>query len=233
MDDTLISDSIHAEECWQPVCREYAARIPGLTPEALFSAIDAYRAWYWGCPERHRRGRLDMARARREVVGGGLARLGVEDADLTRDIALAYMDVRDRRMDLFPDTVETLRRLREAGCRLGLVTNGEALVQRRKIDRFGLAPHFDCIVVEGEFGCGKPEERVYRHALETLGVPASGTWMAGDNLVWDVGAPQQIGIRGIWIDHRGKGVPPGHGVRPDRIIRRLSELLLEERTPGL
>lgn len=57
-----------------------------------------------------------------------------------------------------------------------------------------------------------------------LGVVPAGAWMVGDNLEWDVAAPQRLGIRGIWIDARGTGVPPGHAARPDRIIRRLSDL---------
>ena len=42
---------------------------------------------------------------------------------------------------------------------------------------------------------------------------------------WDVAAPQRLGIYGVWIDHAGHGVPAASTVRPDRIIRRLSELL--------
>jgi putative hydrolase of the HAD superfamily len=48
--------------------------------------------------------------------------------------------------------------------------------------------------------------------------------MVGDNLEWDVGGPQKLGIVGIWIDAKGQGVPAASAVRPDRIIRSLSEL---------
>ena len=51
---------------------------------------------------------------------------------------------------------------------LGLVTNGDATQQRDKIERHGLARFFDAIVIEGEFGAGKPDEIVYRHALGEL-----------------------------------------------------------------
>ena len=33
--------------------------------------------------------------------------------------------------------------------------------------------------------------------------------MVGDNLEWDVAEPQRQGIYGIWIDIRGRGLPPG------------------------
>lgn len=66
--------------------------------------------------------------------------------------------------------------------------------------------------------------RVYRRALDTLRVEPRETWMVGDNLEWDVAAPRRLGIYGIWLDVRGAGLPSGHEVRPDRIVRGLSEL---------
>ena len=36
--------------------------------------------------------------------------------------------------------------------------------------------------------------------MEALGVTAPETWMIGDNLEWEVVAPQRLGIYAIWID---------------------------------
>jgi FMN phosphatase YigB (HAD superfamily) len=48
--------------------------------------------------------------------------------------------------------------------------------------------------------------------------------MVGDHLDFDVAGAQQLGMRGIWIDRSGAGLPPGCAVRPDRIVRTLVEL---------
>ena len=111
------------------------------------------------------------------------------------------------------------------GVPLALLTNGNKTSQRGKINRFNLEPHFDCILVEEEFGLGKPDERVYLHALEQLGSQPSDAWIVGDNLEWEVAAPQRLGITAIWHDFAGKGLPEGTDVRPDRVIRSLPELL--------
>ena len=66
-------------------------------------------------------------------------------------------------------------------------------------------------------------KRAYRLALAVLGVEPEETWMVGDNLEWEVAAPQKLGIAGIWMDSAGNGLPKGSTVRPDRIIRRLWE----------
>lgn len=94
-----------------------------------------------------------------------------------------------------------------------------------KITRFDLARRFDHIQIEGEHGFGKPEERAYRHAMRALGVQAHEVWMVGDNLEYDVAAPQRLGIHAIWHDHLATGLPSNSKVQPDRINRSLSELV--------
>jgi putative hydrolase of the HAD superfamily len=128
-------------------------------------------------------------------------------------------------MQVFPGAHETLDRLKQRGVRLALVTNGAAAVQRAKVVRFALEHRFEHIQIEGEHGFGKPEERAYTHAMEALGVAPADTWMVGDNLEWEVAAPQRLGIYAIWYDAYGRGLPPASPVRPDRIIRSLPELL--------
>jgi putative hydrolase of the HAD superfamily len=50
--------------------------------------------------------------------------------------------------------------------------------------------------------------------------------MIGDNLEWEIVAPRRLGIYAIWHDGYGAGLPRNSPIPPDRIIRRLSELLL-------
>jgi len=224
LDDTILMLSATADPCWRQVCREFAPRA-ALGAGALFDAIQAQRRWFWQDPERHRCGRLDLRWARREIVASALGALGIDAPQLAAEIATAFIQAREAAIRPFPGAVETLHRLRGQGVRLGLITNGSGDSQRRKIDRFGLGPLFEVILIEGEFGVGKPDLRIYRHALDVLGVEAGETWMVGDNLEWDVWAPQQLGILGVWIDQAGRGLPDDSLTRPDRIIRALAELL--------
>jgi putative hydrolase of the HAD superfamily len=62
--------------------------------------------------------------------------------------------------------------------------------------------------------------------MEVLGVGPDETWMVGDNLEWEIVAPQRLGIYAIWHDGYSIGLFRNSAIRPDRIIRRLSELLL-------
>jgi len=220
LDDTIIDGSAVAD-CWDVACE---ACPPEVDRHALLAEIHRLRDWYWSDPERHRQGRLDLSAARRHIAETALGNMGYDDAGLAGRIADRYDQCRDERTTVFPGAVDVLRWLRERGCRLALLTNGAAAVQRQKIARFGLEPLFDAIFVEGELGFGKPDERIYHLALTELAVAPRDTWMIGDNLEWDVEQPQKLGITGIWVDRTGAGVPASRTVRPDLVIRALAEL---------
>jgi FMN phosphatase YigB (HAD superfamily) len=42
---------------------------------------------------------------------------------------------------------------------------------------------------------------------------------------WDVAGPQRLGLRGIWVDVQGQGLPAASPVVPDRIIRAFPEIV--------
>ena len=224
LDDTLLDDTGNFEQLWRDAVLDGARALPSADAEGLLAEIERVRVWYWSDPERHRQGRQDLRAATRHIVATAMKALGFDDPEVATRIAHDYRDRRDANLRLFPEAIETLARVRATGIRTALLTNGSAAAQRAKVERFGLAPHFDAIFIEGEFGVGKPHEAVYRAALEALRTAASEAWMVGDNLEWDVAAPQRLGVRGIWVDRHGRGLPPDAPARPTRIIRHVGEL---------
>ena len=174
--------------------------------------------------------RQKLREARREIVMDAFVALSRDGASIPsratqHAIADRFSSYRDEQMHIFPDAHQTIDTLRERGVRLALITNGDGEGQRAKIERFDLAHRFHHIQIEGEYGFGKPEPRAYLHALERLEVGARDSWMVGDNLEWEVAAPQRLGIHAIWFDAHNAGLPEGSSIRPDRVVRRLSELL--------
>jgi putative hydrolase of the HAD superfamily len=224
LDDTVLDYTVDVDASWEGACGAAAAKLVADVP-ALVRAISETRRWFWLDPERAAEERRDMLRAWTRIAAHALEQCGVRADGLCDVIAGEFLRRRWEKMKLFPEALDTLARLRDRGVPLALVTNGDATQQRRKIESFGLASLFDAIVIEGEFGVGKPHESVYRHVLDALGVAPSSAWMVGDNLEWDVAAPQRLGLRGIWIDRPGAGLPGDAGVTPHHIIRSLTELL--------
>jgi len=222
LDDTIINAYSRPDLAWLAVTTELAEAIAPFTPAEASAAIGAFAIEFWADARRHRLNRQDLTTARRQIVGGALPSLASAAAARLADRFTAY---RDEQMHLYPDAHETIDALKRLGVRLALITNGDGPGQRAKVERFDLAHRFDHVQIEGEHGFGKPEERAYRHALAALAVEAHDAWMVGDNLEWEVAAPQRLGIHAIWYDPLEAGLPKGSEVRPDRIIRRLAELL--------
>ncbi len=226
LDDTLLDYSGGVDDSWRLACAVVAAPA-GIDPAVLVPAIARSRRWFWDDADRHRRERVDMMGAWTRIAAHALAEFVDDGARLAGQIAERFAAHRWERMCLFPGVNEALDRLRGRGIPLGLVTNGDRRQQRRKIEQYDLERHFDVIVIEGEFGAGKPDEAVYRHALAALATRPEDAWMVGDNLEWDVAAPQRLGLRGVWVDAPGHGLPASEPVVPHRIIRAFPELVAE------
>ena len=232
MDDTILSAYARPDIAWSIVATEFAGDLAPLSPQQVAAAIVDSGRRFWAAAGAE--WRLKLAEARHEVVRGGFATLaaaGEAAPPLALAVRLAdrFTAHRDEQMFVFPGAHDAIDALKARGVKLALVTNGAAETQRAKIGRFALTHRFDHIQIEGEHGFGKPEERAYSHAMDALGVTAGETWMVGDNLEWEVEVPQRLGIYAIWIDVHGDGLPEGSAVKPDRIIRSLTELLPDDR----
>jgi putative hydrolase of the HAD superfamily len=228
MDDTILSAYGRPEIAWNHVAGEFADELAPVLPQQAAAAVLTFARNFWATAEPAWRLKLDEAR--RVVVRGGFAALAAAghprlSDDLANRIADRFTAYREEEMFVFPGAHEAIDELKTLGVKLALVTNGAADTQRAKVERFALAPRFDHVQIEGEHGFGKPDERAYLHAMDALGVTARETWMIGDNLEWEVEAPQRLGIYAIWMDVHGDGLPEGSTVKPDRIIRSLAELV--------
>ncbi len=217
LDDTILDDSGLVHECWRSACADHADRLRSARrgggrrcdQNSVAMVLGRCRA------PSHRPSRARTPRGARSCgsrSSSWASRTRRSQTQSATPTAIGAMSA----WTPLPDAIDTVRWLRDSGRRLALLTNGGGPAQRKKIVRFGLAELFDVILIEGELGFGKPDERVYHRALAALRRAASEAWMVGDNLEWDVGAPQKLGISGVWIDVRGRGVPE-HGHRPARL----------------
>jgi len=225
LDDTIIAYSAIMEPLWRQICRRYADRSALFNADELYGAIRKTSSWYWSDPERHRAGRTDLHKTRRKIVNMAFGEMSVDNPFLADEIADCFSEERELHVAFFPGAENALEILIERDVSLALVTNGESSKQRKKIDRFGLEKFFKSILIEGEVGFGKPEKEVYLRALHELGLDPEDVWMVGDNLEWEVAAPQRLGIFSIWNDFNRKGLPDFSEITPDRIIHSISELV--------
>jgi len=100
---------------------------------------------------------------------------------------------------------------------MALVTNGIADVQNSRLDRSGLRPLFDAVVISAEIGHAKPHAGFFDEVFARIGRPRpEETLMVGDNLHVDMKGGSDYGTGTCWIN------PVGH--KPDKSIRIDHEL---------
>ena len=224
MDDTVVDTHRASRAAWERAAAE-VARTRGLDRGLIRQAFLTADRWYWQDPERADWGRLQQAEARSRIARRALRQLALRDDGTSRWVGPFVVQARIEALQPFAGALETLAELRRRGVALALVTNGEAAGQRAKIERVQLAPRFDVVVVEGEFGIGKPSPEVFEHALAALRAPPERAWMVGDDLAKDIAGGQAAGLRTVWVDSRAEGLPAQAAVRPDRIVRAIAELV--------
>jgi putative hydrolase of the HAD superfamily len=225
LDDTLITDDSLTEPSWRAVCAKYAPVIGVLGPEELYQAINLAAHQYWNDPELHREGRQNLQKARRQVVKTAFSSLGLNHFDLADEIADLFTSEKEKAITLNPGALDVLKYLKQRDLKLGLLTNGNAESQRKKIKRFDLESIFDSILIEGEFGVGKPDKSIFLCALNRLNTTATESQMVGDDLQRDIDGAARLGILTVWVDWRVKGLPPETPRQPDRIINQISQLI--------
>lgn len=138
--------------------------------------------------------------------------LHVRRPGLARDPLALGQRIRDELPDAIepdPAITRTLARLRAAGLRLALLSNGGP-AQRRKLAAAKLDPAtFAAIVISSEVGLAKPDARVFALALAKLGLDqpaADRVAMVGDSPEHDIAGAHAAGLLGIWIA-RGRTWP--------------------------
>jgi putative hydrolase of the HAD superfamily len=120
----------------------------------------------------------------------------------------------------FPGLHHVLSTLKREGYFLGLITNGREDLQTSTIEALKIAPFFDIILISESFGIKKPDPRIFKHALNQLGVEPSNALYVGDHPINDVEASICCGMTGVW---KKSDCWDGEGIQYK--IEELSDLL--------
>ena len=117
-------------------------------------------------------------------------------------------------------TAGALRRLRERGTALGVVSNSDGRVESA-LRAAGLREYFDVVVDSSIAGVEKPDPRIFLAALAELGIPAADAIHVGDVYEVDVVGARAAGLAAALVG------PGGHGVTDVRTAPTVADLVDE------
>lgn len=143
-------------------------------------------------------------------------------------LGLAQPGLRDRLMTLyltlepFPEVPDVLRRLKQAGLRTAILSNGSPKMLDAIVTGNKLAPLIDAVLSVDEVGVYKTHPKVYQLAVDRLAVTAAEISFQSSN-AWDAYAASAFGMRVVWCNRYGQRRErlPGS---PDCEVRSLAEL---------
>lgn len=143
---------------------------------------------------------------------------GVADEVLRDDLMSAYMG-----LDAYPEVRDTLEKLKQAGLRTAILSNGSPAMLESAVDNAGIGDLIDENLSVEEVGIYKPDPRVYQLALDRLDVTREQVSFQSSN-AWDAVGAATFGFHVAWINRFGQG-RERLTTDPEAEIRTLDELL--------
>ena len=153
-------------------------------------------------------GRVSIESAREERFRRLLVDAGHTEASThARGIAGRYRAAYEAAWRPIQGAKDLLAAGRNAGVPIAIVTNNLVAEQQLKLRRCGLDTLVDALVTSEETGAAKPDARMFRVALDRLGIEASEAVMIGDAWGTDIEGALAAGIRPIWFNWRRSPSP--------------------------
>ncbi|MFC0349217.1 HAD family hydrolase [Undibacterium danionis] len=143
------------------------------------------------------------------------------DGSLADEAMQIFSEARNR-VNFFDDVMPALDALKQRYI-LGSISNGFA-----DITAIGLSQYFSVSVAAHQFGCAKPDPKIFLAVIDYLKLSPGELMYIGDDLRLDVQGAQQVGMSATWLNRRGITLEnTGLNVKPDLIVKDLQELLRE------
>jgi len=122
---------------------------------------------------------------------------------------------------IFPDAMNVIKALGKK-YRLAMITNGASAWQREKIEKLDIGGYFEKIIVSGELGHHKPNQKIFNEMTQRTGVKSSEIIYIGNDYRKDIQGAKDAGWKTAWVKRTDE---VRDEIVPDYTINELSELL--------
>jgi 2-haloacid dehalogenase len=179
----------------------------------LWRAKQLQYTWLRGLAGRH----ADFWQVTGDALDFALSTLHLEDAALRARLMNLYLV-----LEAYPEVPATLRRLKAAGMKLAILSNGTPAMLAAAAANAGVAGLFDAVLSVEEVKVYKPHPSVYGLVCERLNVAAAQVCFLSSN-GWDAYSAKAFGFHALWCNRFGQ-VPERIPETPDAQIATLAEL---------
>ncbi|GAB4347719.1 MAG: haloacid dehalogenase type II [Gammaproteobacteria bacterium] len=164
---------------------------------------------------------VDFWQVTGDALDFALERVGIDDAAL-RD---RLMDIY-RTLSAYPEVPRMLERLRDAGMKTAILSNGAPSMLDSAVDNAGISGLLDAVLSVEALGVYKPDPRVYQMASDHFRVAPPAVCFLSSN-AWDISGAATFGFSAVWVNRTGQPAErlPGTPVAQLTSLETLPELL--------
>lgn len=123
----------------------------------------------------------------------------------------------------FPDALEALPELQNAGFSLFAFSNGKPEDVASLLETSGISSYFEDVISTDEIKSFKPNPAVYAHFLRRTGATGEQAWLISGN-PFDVIGAVSAGMRAAWVRRSPQAIFDPWEIEPTITIGSLSEL---------
>jgi len=161
----------------------------------------------------------------REVNARVVEHLGLDSDDTMLDDIRAEYD-KGVAWRPYPEAPAILRTLRDAGYRLGVISNASHSLPAI-LQKLGLAEYFDTITYSFDVGAEKPDVRIFRRAVAQANASEERCVHVGDSFEADYLGARRAGLHAVLVCREGEPPAPCPSVRS---LDGLADLLTTSRS---
>ena len=124
---------------------------------------------------------------------------------------------------LLPGALDMVKRLKEEGARVYIVTNGLEKVQRGRFSGSELMEYIDGVFISERIGANKPDVLFFeRAAAQIPGFDKRYAVVIGDSPTGDVRGANNFGVPCVWYNPEGRKAP--EGLKIDKTVSNFDEM---------
>ena len=170
-------------------------------------------SWLRACQGKH----ADFWQVTSDALDFALRSLGIGNDELRRRLMQSYLA-----LGAYPEVPGTLAQLKKKGFTLAILSNGTPKMLQSAVENARLNSLLDAVFSVEQAGVYKPDPRVYRLAVDGLGIAPNQICFVSSNS-WDAYAASAFGMFVIWCNRAGqqKENLPG---KPDIVLSSLEEM---------
>ncbi len=143
---------------------------------------------------------------------------------------VAYRKVRSTVMKPYPQVKPTLRKLKDMGLKLAIVSDAPKIKAWIRLAYLDMVDYFDIVLTIDDFKERKPSKESFDMVLKNLNIKPEEAIFVGDHPLRDIVGANRAGITsvlskyGLWKDME-MNENPTEEEKPDHIIEKIEDLL--------